>query len=298
MNHILTLVSARPGILETSLLKACTSALGTANGPAWLTPGFACDIAFALEEQAELGEIAGRIAGALGDYPVDFALQPAAAREKKLLIADMDSTIIQQECIDELGAACGLKDRISAITERAMRGEIDFEKALLDRVSLIAGLDVAVIADIIETRITLSPGAETLVATMRAHGADTALVSGGFLHFVEPIAKQVGFAQFRANELLEDNGKLTGDVARPILGADAKLSALRELAAQNRIPLEQTLAIGDGANDLPMLKSAGLGVAYKAKPAVAAAAHARITHGDLTVALSFQGIPDTAFVTA
>ncbi|MXN63562.1 phosphoserine phosphatase SerB [Stappia sp. GBMRC 2046] len=226
---------------------------------------------------------------AVKERPIDVFAQTGAARRKRLLIADMDSTMIGQECIDELAAELGLKDRIAAITERAMRGEIEFEPALRERVALLAGLEASVIASVIENRITLTPGARTLVATMRANGAYCALVSGGFTAFTTHIAAEIGFDENRANTLLTDDGRLTGKVAEPILGRDAKRARLQELAGEKGLDLDETLAVGDGANDLAMIELAGLGVAYHAKPRVAEQADARIDFGDLTALLYLQG---------
>ena len=232
--------------------------------------------------QAALGDL-------LSGEPIDIIVQPAATRVKRLLIADMDSTIIGQECIDELADYAGLKAEVSAITERAMRGELDFEAALKARASMLKGLPEAVLEECFSTRISLNPGAKTLVATMNARGATTVLVSGGFTFFVERIARLAGFQLHQANELLIDNGALSGQVRLPILGREAKEAALRRHAKSKSIPLSETLAVGDGANDLDMIAAAGLGVAYKAKPAVAAAADVRIGHADLTALLFAQG---------
>ncbi len=235
--------------------------------------------------------LADLIAGA----PVDIIVQPAEGRKKRLLIADMDSTIIGQECIDELADFAGLKSEISAITERAMRGELDFETALNERVGMLRGLPESVLEEAFRTRISLNPGARTLVRTMNDLGATTILVSGGFTYFVERVARLAGFQHFQANELLVENGALAGTVRMPILGREAKERALRHFAQGNSIPLSAALAVGDGANDLDMIKAAGLGVAYRAKPKVAAAADASIRHGDLTALLYAQGITREEF---
>lgn len=232
------------------------------------------------------------IAGA----PVDIIVQPAAHRRKRLLIADMDSTIIGQECIDELADFAGLKAEISTITERAMRGELDFEAALIERIGMLKGLAESTLDEAFKTRIKLNPGATTLVRTMNKFGATTVLVSGGFTYFVERVAAIAGFNRFQANELLLSGGALTGDVRMPILGRQAKEAALLGIAAEISIPLEETLAVGDGANDLDMINAAGLGVAYRAKPKVAAAADASIVHSDLTALLYAQGIARSEFV--
>jgi phosphoserine phosphatase len=204
--------------------------------------------------------------------------------------------MIGQECIDELADRLGLKQRVAAITERAMRGEIAFAPALRERVALLAGLGVGVIDDVLASRISLTPGGPTLIRTMRANGAYACLVSGGFTLFAERIAAMIGFDESRANRLMVADGKLTGTVAEPILGADAKLAALRELVGRLGIAAADTLAVGDGANDLAMIEAAGLGVAYHAKPIVAAKAKARIEHGDLTALLYLQGYRRDEFV--
>jgi phosphoserine phosphatase len=210
----------------------------------------------------------------------------------------MDSTMIGQECIDELADFVGLKAHVAAITERAMRGEIEFEPALRERVALLKGLPVDVIDKVIEERITLTPGGRELVATMRAHGAYTCLISGGFTLFTKTIAEKIGFQENRGNELIVHDGKLTGEVKEPILGRDAKLATLIELREGFDLDNIDTLVVGDGANDLGMVQEAGLGVAYHAKPAVAAAAAARIDYGDLTALLYAQGFTREAFAGA
>jgi phosphoserine phosphatase len=225
----------------------------------------------------------------LGGAPIDIVIQPVANRRKKLFLADMDSTMIQQECIDELADYVGLKKEVSAITERAMRGELPFEPALRERVALLKGLPLSVIDEIIESRITLMPGGRELVATMRANGTYCALVSGGFTLFTGPIAGMFGFQEHRSNRLIIEDEKLAGRVEEPIVGREAKYEALVELREKLGLAEEETLAVGDGANDLAMLGEAGLGVAYHAKPAVAEAAAARVDHGDLSALLYMQG---------
>lgn len=228
--------------------------------------------------------------------PVDVAEVPLEARRKKLLIADMDSTMIEQECIDELADALGIKAQVSGITARAMNGEIGFEDALAERVLLLKGLELSRMEEIRREQITLAPGGRVLVSTMKAHGAHTALVSGGFTFFAEYFAKRIGFDEFLANTLGFDGSALNGKVVPPIIGKDAKVQRLQELVQALRIDLAATLAVGDGANDLPMLKTAGLGVALHAKPIVAAEANVKIDHGDLTALLYLQGYSDEDFV--
>jgi len=227
---------------------------------------------------------------------VDMAVVPSEGRRKRLLIADMDSTMIQQECIDELADEAGFGDRVSAITARAMNGELDFEAALRERVGLLKGLPESVIARVIETRITLMPGGGALLATMKANGARTALVSGGFTAFTQAIAARLGFDENRANTLLVEDGALTGEVGMPILGQEAKVTALQEITARLGITPAEAIAVGDGANDLGMLGLAGMGVALHAKPAVQEKADIRINHGDLRSLLYLQGYAECDFV--
>ena len=268
------------------------------GAPDWLEPGRAADIPFASEAE-RLPEIRARVAErclALG--PVDAVVQATEGRRKKLLLADMDSTMIGQECIDELADFAGMKPQVASITERAMRGELAFEPALRERVALLEGLPLTVVDEVIATRLTLTPGGSTLVRTMRAHGAYTCLVSGGFTLFTGPVASRIGFDENRGNTLLAEAGRLLGRVAEPILGQAAKLATLRELRERLGLSAAETLAIGDGANDLAMIGEAGLGVAYHAKPAVAAAAAARIDKTDLTSLLYAQGYRRSSFVEA
>jgi phosphoserine phosphatase len=236
------------------------------------------------------------VAASLDGRPVDVCLQPAAARRKRLLVADMDSTIINVECLDELADFAGLKAEIAAITERAMRGELAFEGALRERVGMLKGLATEALQQAYDERVRLNPGARTLVRTMAANGARCLLVSGGFTFFTGRVADAAGFHANRANTLIEADGRLSGLVGEPILGREAKLAALLEEAAALKIPLAETLAVGDGANDLAMIEAAGLGVAYRAKPIVAAQADAKIDHADLTALLYFQGYGAAEFV--
>jgi phosphoserine phosphatase len=226
---------------------------------------------------------------ALGHARVDFAVQPAEGRRKRLFIADMDSTIIGCECLDELADFAGVKDEVAAITERAMRGEIGFEGALRERVGMLKGLQSSALQACYDDRVKLNPGARTLVQTLRAKGVACVLVSGGFTFFTGRVADAAGFQADRANRFIIEGGALTGQVAEPILGREAKLAALREESARLGVEPSAAIAIGDGANDLAMIEEAGLGVAYRAKPVVAAQADCRIDHADLTALLYFQG---------
>ena len=225
----------------------------------------------------------------------DLIIQPAEGRKKQMLLADMDSTMIQQECIDELAAEAGVGEYVAGITARAMNGELDFEDALRERVGLLKGLKTSVIDTVLANRITVMPGAEPLLATMKANGAYAALVSGGFTSFTAKIAGMLGFDENRANTLLHENGELTGKVADPVLGQQAKVAALEDIAARLKISHHQVMAVGDGANDLGMLKLAGSGVALHAKPSVAAQCDIRINHGDLTALLYLQGYAKAEF---
>jgi phosphoserine phosphatase len=280
--------------LEQTVVDGARAILPSPGPAQWLFDEVAVDIPFDGSDDA--GAIANRLRQARGDLPIDIVVQPRANRRKKLFLADMDSTMIGQECIDELADFAGLKAQVAAITERAMRGEIEFEPALRERVALLKGLPVGVVDEVLASRITLTPGGRELVATMRAHGAYTCLVSGGFTLFSSRIAEMIGFQENRANELLVEDGKLSGQVAEPILGRAAKLATLTDLRESFDIDDIDTLVVGDGANDLAMIQNAGLGVAYHAKPAVAAAASARIDYGDLTALLYAQGYRRDEFV--
>jgi phosphoserine phosphatase len=241
------------------------------------------------------GELRQEAAAAVAELPVDWALTPVEGRRKKLLVADMDSTIINVECLDELADFAGIKAEIAAITERAMRGELEFEPALRERVGKLKGLAVDALQRAYDERVRLNSGARTLVTTMARHGARCVLVSGGFTFFTTRVAEAAGFHAQRANVLLDDGKTLTGQVQEPVLGRAAKLDTLKEEASALGIPLSETLAIGDGANDLDMIRASGLGVAYRAKPIVAAEAHARIDHQSLEAALFFQGYARSEF---
>jgi phosphoserine phosphatase len=295
MTHVATLISnpAKPA-LDAAALAIAVGVLATAQDARVLEPGIAADIPFT-PAGADDKAITERLRAALKGFPLDVVVQPAEARRKRLLVADMDSTMIGQECIDELADYVGLKVHVAAITERAMRGEVAFEPALRERVALLKSLSASVVDDVIKHRITPTPGGRTLVQTMRRDGAYTCLVSGGFTVFTRRVAAMIGFDENRANTLLADADKLSGAVAEPILGREAKLATLVELRQRLGLSAEETLAIGDGANDLAMIEAAGLGVAYHAKPKVAEAAQARIDHGDLTALLYAQGYAPADF---
>ncbi|TPG43174.1 phosphoserine phosphatase SerB [Sphingomonas koreensis] len=283
---IATLIAA--DALDRSDLAAAFDALTAAGcepgGWRWLDEGSAADIAFARDAVAARGALE------VDDARYDVVVQPAAGREKKLLVADMDSTMITVECIDELADYAGIKPQIAAVTEAAMRGELDFADALDARVALLKGIDASAIDRCLAERVTIMPGARTLVRTMRARGAETILVSGGFTRFADPVAAEIGFDRAIANVLEIERGALSGKVAKPIVDSSTKERTLIDARAQLGLAAHETLAIGDGANDLAMIKLAGLGVAYHAKPIVAAAAGARIDRGDLTALLYAQGI--------
>ena len=264
-----------------------------ASGLYWLADGIACDIA--LRDDTDIEAAEANILAVIGNAPIDLVIQEAETRRKKLLIADMDSTMIGQECIDELAAEVGLKEKVADITARAMNGEIAFEPALRERVALLKGLPLSVVDGVVAKRITLTPGGPELIATMKTKGYYTALVSGGFTVFTSRVGATLGFDENRANVLLEENGILTGLVEEPILGKQAKVDALNEIAERLGISTDEALAVGDGANDLGMLQLAGSGVALHAKPTVSAQARMRIDHGDLTALLYIQGYRKTDF---
>ena len=291
MHHIITLICNPLNIvLDSGVLAQVCDALEKAGGEIrardWLDGAIAADIGCAGLDPADIENIAS---DELGDAPIDIVVHAAGEeRRRKLLIADMDSTIITVECLDELADFAGRKAQIAAITERAMRGEMVFEDALRERIRMLAGLPLHALHDAYAERVRLTPGARALVRTMAANGAYTVLVSGGFTYFTERVAKEAGFHAHFANELIFENG-LLARVKEPILGRQAKLSALQDACASNGISEDQALAIGDGANDLAMITAAGMGAAFHAKPVVAAAARARIHHGDLTAVLYLQG---------
>ncbi len=268
------------------------SALG-ASRVEWLAPAVAADIA--VPAHIDAADAGARLRAALAGHPLDIAVQDRAGRRKKILIADMDSTMIGQECIDELADEVGLRAQVETITARAMDGEIAFEPALRERVALLKGLPVEVVARVIAERITLAPGGRELVATMRRDGAFTALVSGGFTLFTGPVAAMLGFHENQANRLVEEDGVLAGRVDEPILGRSAKAEALQAIATRLGLDTADAIAVGDGANDLDMLRLAGTGVALHAKPSVAAQARIRVDHGDLTALLYLQGYRQPEF---
>jgi len=296
MSLVATLICnpANPA-LDSTVVEAARAILASSGPAIWLSDEVAVDIPFTSTDDVKT--IADHLRAARGDLPIDIVVQPQADRRKKLLLADMDSTMIGQECIDELADFAGLKAHVARITERAMRGEIAFEPALRERVALLKGLPVDVVDETLQDRITLTPGGRELVGTMRAHGAYTCLVSGGFTLFTEKVGAMIGFQENRANTLLVEDGKLSGAVVEPILGREAKLATLVELREAFDLDNLDTLVVGDGANDLGMIQQAGMGIAYHAKPAVAAAATVRIDHGDLTALLYAQGYKRSEFVT-
>jgi phosphoserine phosphatase len=304
MTHVATLISnPATSAIDGRMAARVQTELPGALGVTWLDPGIAADIVFSPassdDNRAMNRTLLATLRDVIGKAPIDVAIQPAVARRKRLLLADMDSTMIGQECIDELADHVGLKTHVAAITERAMRGEIAFVPALRERVALLKGLPANIVDDVIRDRITITDGARTLIATMRAHGAYTCLVSGGFKHFTDRIAAMIGFDENRSNRLLVGNdGRLTGEVGEPVFGSADKLAALVELRERKGLRPGGVIAVGDGANDLPMLEAAGLGVAYDGKPVVAAAADVRIDHSDLTALLYLQGYRREEFVSA
>jgi phosphoserine phosphatase len=309
MFYVASLISPadRPAVTETLALRA-SRYLPHGRAVIWLAPGVAVDIPFLVdniagdaldfgEEQALLKDLAEDLRDIIGGEPVDVVIQQQESRRKKLFVADMDSTMIGQECIDELADYAGQKSLVAAITDRAMRGEIAFAPALRERVALLKGLPATTIDEVIEKRIRLTPGGLTLVATMRANGAHTCMVSGGFTAFTSRIAAMIGFDEQHANTLLIDaGGQLTGEVAEPVVGREAKLDTLMALRKRFGFAQEDTLAVGDGANDIPMVEAAGLGVAFHGKPAIREAAAACIDHCDLTALLYAQGYRREEFV--
>jgi phosphoserine phosphatase len=294
MRSVLSLIAAHAGALSNPAVELAAdeaARVGAVSTPAWLVAQRACDIPVDGEPDA----VDARVRAALDGQPVDVNVVPAEGRRKKLLVADMESTIIENEMLDELADFVGARDRVADITRRAMNGELDFAAAVRERVALLRGLPESVLSAAMQ-RVRIMPGAPELVATMRRHGAYTALVSGGFTWFTSRIKERLGFDTHQANELIVLGGHLMGRVREPILGREAKEAALRQLAVDRGLTPEDAITVGDGANDLPMLKAAGLGIAFHAKPAVAAEVKIRITHGDLRSLLYVQGYCDDEIV--
>lgn len=296
MTSVLTLIAdPLQERLDDSMLvpvRGALEALGaTVEAADWLAPATACDLPFSGAAEDAAHAAAAQV---LAGRRIDVIALPRAGRRKRVLVADMESTIIRQEMLDEIGAEIGIGPRIAEITRRAMNGEIDFKGALRERVGLLAGVPTRLLEDL-KARIELMPGAAVLLATLKKHGVHTALVSGGFRTYTGFIRDRLGFDEDHANELETADGKLTGRAVEPILDKDSKLASLTRIAAEHQVPLAATLTVGDGANDLPMLKAAGLGVAFRAKPVVAAEARARVDHGDLTALLYAQGYRQAEF---
>jgi phosphoserine phosphatase len=290
--YTVTLLSApETPAVEPALAEALRNAWGGGE-VLWLAPDVAAEFSVSLKPD-NFWEVWAEVK----PRGVDLILQPTEGRRKKMLLADMDSTMIRQECIDELAEEAGVGAQVKEITARAMNGELNFEAALMERVGLLRGLPVSIITQVLRDRITLMPGGRALVATMRANGAYAALVSGGFTAFTQAIAKELGFDENRANTLLSEHGQLSGSVGMPILGKQAKVDALNDIAARLKITPQDVIAVGDGANDLGMLGLAGTGVALHAKPVVAAECDVRINHGDLSALLYLQGYSQDDFVT-
>jgi phosphoserine phosphatase len=288
MSHIVTLVASRQAGPLTDALAGIAREFCEGQHLNWLSAGEACE--FIVKKSPNVAQLKM----VLGDRAIDVLVSRFRGRRKAVLVADMDSTIVTSETLDEIAAQAGIKDKIAEITRRSMNGEIDFATALRERVAMLKGLEVRAL-ERTWRGVKISPGARTLVATMRSFGATTALVSGGFTFFTERVAAELGFDLHRANVLLDNGSTLTGEVAEPILDRDAKLATLQELAEKRGVKLAATLAVGDGANDLAMLQQAGLGVAYYAKPIVAAEVTNRIEHTDLRSLLFAQGYPANQF---
>jgi len=299
MDLVLTLVAggAVPHLDDSTVarVRGALAADGTVAGaPDWLAPGLACDLPCGARAA---GAVTAAARAALAGVRVDVAVQSVVQRRRRFLVADMESTIIENEMLDELAEALGIGPRIAAVTARAMAGELDFESALAERVALLAGTPAGVL-EAAAARIRMSPGAAVLVATLAAHGVHTALVTGGFTYFAEPVARRLGFAEVRANRLEIAGGKLTGRVLPPVLGRAAKRAALEEIAGRLGVEAETGVAIGDGANDLDMVEAAGLGVAWRGKAVLAERAAVRIDHAGLTALLFFMGYRGAAFAAA
>ncbi len=303
MTHLCTLIADRTTRILTPAVRdkaaeVITDTLGVAVAVAELSDHAAYDLAFTPQSTQGLDTLAEKVRHALDPLPVDVAFLRSEGRRKKLFLADMDSTMIEQECIDELADQLGIKAHIAAITERAMRGEIDFEPALRERVAMLKGLPESIIDTVFAERITFTPGGAELLATMNAHGTTCVLVSGGFTHFTTKVSETLGFSANYANQLLVEDGLLTGTVSEPIQGREAKKTHLESYAEQLNIKLEESLAIGDGANDLGMIEAAGLGVAFRAKPTVVERSDAALQYADLAGALYLQGYADSDFAKA
>lgn len=296
---VVTAVAETPGVLDAATTSAIAQAIADQGGQVdflsmrWLADDVAFEIPF---RAAPAGAVQQAVRRAVEGRPVDVAALPVAGRRKRLLITDMDSTVITCECIDELGDMAGVKDRVAEITERAMNGELDFQAALAERVGLLKGLPESVLERVYAERVKLMPGARELVATMAANGAYTVLVSGGFSYFTGQVRRALGFHEDRSNQLEIVDGKLTGRVLPPILDKQVKLDTLREIAAARGLSLSDTMAAGDGANDLPMLQAAGLGIAYHAKPVVQEEAQVPVNHNSLKALLYFQGYHEREIV--
>ena len=297
MKSVLTLVAPpdRPPLPDTAtaLLQHLHQAGATTGDIAWLQEGIACDIPF---DNLPAGQAQQLVAATLTELPIDFHVQPAANRRKKLLLSDMDSTILTNETLDDIADIAGLKNEIAAITARAMAGELDFTQALIERIAMLAELSETALAKAF-SRIGYSAGGATMVATMRKHGAYTALVSGGFKYFTKRVAAKVGFDLDLANDLEISDGRLTGRLQGPILDPGAKLSALIRLSDEHGLTPADAVTVGDGSNDIPMLRAAGLGVAYRGKPIVRRAIGCQVNHTDLTTLLYFQGYRQADFAT-
>jgi phosphoserine phosphatase len=294
MRLAVTLIAAAPDPHLVGLAAAVRAALAVRQEPVWLAAEQACDMFL---NAAQPRPVTASVRAILGGAPIDVVVQPAALRRKRLLVADLESTIIANEMLDELGALLGIGPEIAAVTRRAMNGEIDFGESLAARAALLAGAEAAILAAA-AGRIRFTRGARTLVATMRRAGATTALVTGGFAIFADAVGAELGFDRVIANRLQIEDGRLTGRIELPVLTAEGKRQALLALAAERGLALHQTIAVGDGANDVAMLKAAGLGIAFHAKPVVAADAAARLDHADLTGLLYAQGYRKAEFAAA
>ncbi len=286
---LLAMTAQETPVIDANLAAGIADAARATGGPRWLQDNVACEFAITCRDADHAAGIVREVQRSIDGQRLDIAAVPQENRRKKLLLADMDSTIIGQECIDELGILTGLGDKIITITERAMRGELDFSQALRERVGLMKGLDANLIQRVIDERVTFNPGGRTLVQTMRAHGARTVLVSGGFSDFTTFVAAETGFDDTHANHLVIEDGKLAGRVEEPILGRSAKLETLHRYCSDLSLEASDAIAVGDGANDLDMLQGSGFGIAYRAKPVVARAADVSLVHADLTALLFVQG---------